>query len=183
MQRRFESDPLFQATTAAAAGARAQGRRRSIRTAPSSQIVRATSSDCGNAGACPQHPEHAGAGSAAAVERPLPRDGHERGRRLQPLEGPRGHALARRRTCDNWGTFCYLRDVDERRVLVDRATSRRSSAPKPTRRSSPKGAPSSAARDHEIRDAHRDRRLARRRHRAAPPPHHQPLRARGARSR
>ena len=22
-------------------------------------------------------------------------------------------------TCDNWGTFCYIRDVDERGVLVD----------------------------------------------------------------
>ena len=40
-------------------------------------------------------PRHAGARSAAAVQRPLPRDGHQRRRRIQPLEGPRGHALAR----------------------------------------------------------------------------------------
>ena len=39
---------------------------------------------------------HAGTGSAIAVERPIPHDDHERGRRLQSLEGHRGHALARR---------------------------------------------------------------------------------------
>ena len=32
-------------------------------------------------------------------------------------------------TRDNWGTFCYLRDVDERRVLVDRAPADAASAP------------------------------------------------------
>ena len=31
-------------------------------------------------------------------------------------------------TRDCWGTFCYLRDIRQRRVLVDRASSRRCSA-------------------------------------------------------
>ena len=35
-------------------------------------------------------------GSAAALQRPIPRDGHQRRRRLQPLEGHRRHPLARR---------------------------------------------------------------------------------------
>jgi hypothetical protein len=39
---------------------------------------------------------HAVSRSAAAVERQVPRDGHQRGRRRQPLERPRRHALARR---------------------------------------------------------------------------------------
>ena len=42
-------------------------------------------------------PQHAVARGAAAVQRPLPRDAHQRRRRLQPLERPGGHALARGR--------------------------------------------------------------------------------------
>ena len=38
-------------------------------------------------------------------------DGHQRRRRLQPLAGPGRHALARGPTRDDWGSFCYLRDV------------------------------------------------------------------------
>ena len=30
---------------------------------------------------------------------------------LQPVEGPRRHALARGHDRDNWGTFCYIRDL------------------------------------------------------------------------
>ena len=48
-------------------------------------------------------------------------------------------------TRDHWGTFCYLRDVGERRVLVDRAPADAASRPTATRRSSPRRAPSSAA--------------------------------------
>jgi cyclic beta-1,2-glucan synthetase len=42
-------------------------------------------------------PRHADTRGAVAVERPLPRDGQQCRRRLQPLEGPRRDALARRR--------------------------------------------------------------------------------------
>ena len=80
------------------------------------------------------------------VERPLPR-------RWSPTPAAAtaaGSDLAVTRwredaTRDAWGTFCYLRDVDERRVLVDRATSRRCAAERATRRSSTERAPSSAA--------------------------------------
>ncbi len=41
-----------------------------------------------------QQPRHPDAGSAVPVERRVPRDGHERRRRVQSLEGPGGHALA-----------------------------------------------------------------------------------------
>ena len=50
----------------------------------------------GDSGAGLRHAGDADPGSATPVERPLPRDGYERGRRLQPLEGYRGDALARR---------------------------------------------------------------------------------------
>ena len=57
------------------------------------------------------HAGDADPGSAAAVERPLPRDGDERGRRLQPLEGHRGDPLAGRPHPRQLGHVLYLRDV------------------------------------------------------------------------
>ncbi len=77
-------------------------------------------------------------------------------------------------TCDNWGTFCYIRDVASGDVLVDRASADgqargalRSHIHRGARRISP-------ARQ-RLRIAYRDRRFARGRHRAAPAAHHQPL--------
>src|SRR5207248_4674277 len=46
--------------------------------------------------ACANESGHRHSGSAAAVERPLPRDGHERRRRKQSLERSRRNPLARR---------------------------------------------------------------------------------------
>ena len=51
----------------------------------------------GAGGAPAQQPARLGAADPPAFERPLLRDGHRRGLRLQPLERPRRHALARRR--------------------------------------------------------------------------------------
>ena len=48
-------------------------------------------------------------------------------------------------TRDCWGTFCYLRDVDDRRVLVGRAPADAQARRPATRRSSRRAAPSSAA--------------------------------------
>ena len=48
-------------------------------------------------------------------------------------------------TCDNWGTFCYIRDARHRRVLVVGVPADASSRPTATRRSSPRRARSSAA--------------------------------------
>ncbi len=48
-------------------------------------------------------------------------------------------------TCDNWGTFCYIRDTFKRGVLVHRLTSRRSSGRRSTRRFSRRRGWSSAA--------------------------------------
>ena len=81
-------------------------------------------------------------------------------------------------TCDDWGTFCYLRDVGERRVLVDRAPADARARASATRRSSPKARAEFRRRDRDF-DTHTEIvGLARRRHRAAPPAHHQPRRAR-----
>jgi hypothetical protein len=51
----------------------------------------------GNADPRLRHARHADTRGPAAVQRPLPRDGHQRRRRLQPLEGSRRDPLARRR--------------------------------------------------------------------------------------
>ncbi len=130
-----------------------------------------------------RQPRHADAGSAAAVERPLSRHGHERGRRLQPLEGPRGHALARRRHVRQLGHVLLPARRGERRVLVDRAPADAASAPTHYEAIFTEGARRIPPPRRRHRDAHRDRRLAGRRHRAAPRPHHQPLAHAARRSR
>ena len=79
----------------AAAGTRSQGRRVRLHTAELSGDSRDFQRSV-HAGARPRPVRHAVSRSAAPVERQIPRDGHQRGRRLQPLERPRRHALARR---------------------------------------------------------------------------------------
>ena len=112
--------------------------------------------------------------SAVAVERPLPRHGHERGRRLQPVERPRGHALARGPDARQLGQLLLRARRRKRRVLVRRASadaragrrvrgdvlggSRRISPPRP-----------------RLRHAPGNRRFARRRYRASPAAYHEPL--------
>jgi cyclic beta-1,2-glucan synthetase len=71
-------------------------------------------------------------------------------------------------TCDHWGSFCYVREVagGVSGECWSTAISRRSSGPRRTKRSSPRGAPSFAAAmpfangSGAIRNVHRDRRLA-----------------------
>ena len=70
-------------------------------------------------------------------------------------------------TCDNWGTFCYIRDVDQRRVLVDRPSAD-AQAGRHYEAIFSEARAEFRRRDHDYRDAYRDRRLARRRHRDAP---------------
>ncbi len=94
MQKRFGSDPLFQATTlllqerVPRAMATYSAHRRGLRSAGRR----------GRRGLGARHPPHryAFARIAAAVERPLPRDGHQLRRRLQPLARSGRDALARR---------------------------------------------------------------------------------------
>ena len=64
---------------------------------------------------------HAGPGSAAAVQRPLSRHGHQRRRRLQPLEGSRRDALARRRHPRPLGHLLLPARPGQRRGLDHRA--------------------------------------------------------------
>ncbi len=113
MQRRFEADPQFQATvlllqervpkTAAVylhAAELRPSRDGSVQPAEARLRVFAD-------------PDTRAPGGAAAVERPLPRDAHQRRRRLQPLEATwRVTRWREDATRDHWGTFCYLRDVD-----------------------------------------------------------------------
>ena len=95
------------------------------------------------------------------------RDGHQRGRRLQPAPGRGADALARRHHADAWGSFIYLRDLD-------RATSGRPTY-QPTLREPDEYDVDVRARSRDVaprrrrhRDPHRGRRLAGGRCRAAP---------------
>ena len=143
MQKRFESDPLFKATLLLLqeripkVAALYPAPRRAVRDPRRRRRP-------GGAGARPRQPRHADAGSAAAVERPLPRHGHERRRRQQPLEGPRRHPLARGQHLRQLGHVLLHPRRGERRVLVDRAPADAQARRRTTRRSSPRRAPSSA---------------------------------------
>ncbi len=182
MQRRFEADPLFQATDLVAAGARAQGRRVLIRTRPKFADMRATADE-------PETPVRV----FTDPDTPMPEVHLLSNGRYHVMVTNAGGGYSRWKdlavtrwredaTRDGWGTFCYLRDVDERRVLVDRVSADAQTRRTATRRSSRRRGPSSAAAT-AIRHAHRDRRLARGRHRAAPGPHHQSRSDAGGRSR
>ena len=81
---------------AAAAGARAASHGALSATSRRSSDVRAGRRRAGDAGARLRTPNTPSPEVQLLVQRPLPRDGHQRRRRLQPLEGSRGHALARR---------------------------------------------------------------------------------------
>ena len=130
MQRRFAADPRAAGDAAAAAGARAARRARSTRTWPSAPAAAAASPATETPLRVIRDARHAVARGAAAVQRPLPRDADQRRRRLQPLAGPGGHALARGRAPrDAWGSFCYLRDVETRRRSGRPRTSRRCGRP------------------------------------------------------
>ena len=128
MQRRFESDPLFKATLLLL-----QERIPKVAALYSHpaelSAIRGISGGARSAGARLRASRHADAGSAAAVERPLPRHGHQRGRRQQPLEGPRRHPLARGQHVRQLGHVLLHPRRGERRVLVDRAPADAASAP------------------------------------------------------
>ena len=181
MQRRFESDPTVPGDHAAAAGEDSQGHGIVFAHGPTLRralgVARRRDADSGI-----QQPRHADTGGAVAVERPLPRDGHPRGRRLQPLEGSRRHALARRRHLRQLGHVLLHPRGGERDVLVDRppadaqaSRALRGDLLRRARRVSP---PRFRGRQRwRFRDAYRDRRIAGGRYRAAPGPHHQSIAA------
>jgi len=112
MQKRFESDPLFQATVLLLQ------ERIPKATAFFSQAaeisgLRRTSDGTENADSRFHQPGHSDTGAAVAFEWQIPRDGHERRRWIQPLEEQtRRHALGERQApATNWGMFCYIRDA------------------------------------------------------------------------
>jgi hypothetical protein len=128
----------------------------------------------GNAGARHPPPGHAVARTAAAVERPLPRDDHQRRRRVQPLERSGGDALARRRHLRQLGRLLLYPRPALGRVLVGRVPAGaaaigqlRSDLLRRARRVPPPRP--------RLRHAYRDRRLAGGRYRVAAHQHHQHL--------
>ena len=120
MQKRFESDPRFQATTLLLQERVPKATAFYLHAAEPSDLRTAAPSGAETPDARFQQPGHADPGSAVAVERQIPRDGHERGRRLQPLEGHRGHALARRQHLRQLGHVLLHPRRDEWGVLVNR---------------------------------------------------------------
>ena len=137
MQKRFESDPLFQATLLLLQ------ERIPRATLFHSHAHRSFRSPRGRgrpgvAGARAHQPGHGDSGGAVAVERPLPRDGHECRRREQPLERSGRDPLARRQHLRQLGHVLLSARRGERGVLVNRAISPRSSRRNTTRRSSRK---------------------------------------------
>ncbi len=119
MQKRFESDPVVPGDHTVASGANSKdhgvllAHHRAVRLTNDRQRS-------GDPGAGFQQPEHAATRSAVAVERPIPRDGHERGRRLQPLERPCPHPLARRQYLRQLGHVLLPPRCGERGILVNR---------------------------------------------------------------
>ena len=105
--------------------------------------------------------------SPSALQRPLPRDDHQRRRRLQPLARPGRHALARRRHARLLGHASAICATSTAARSGPPPGSRRSGAPKATRPSSRRRRAEFRRRDRRLRHAHRNQRLARRRHRAA----------------
>ena len=83
-------------------------------------------------------PRHALARGAPAVQRELPRHGHERGRRLQPLARPRGHPLAGRRHLRQLRHLHLPAGPPHESLLVDHLSAHRSRSPIARRRSSSK---------------------------------------------
>ncbi len=121
MQKRFESDPLFKATLLLLQERIPKVAALYAHPAELSAI-RGISERSGGAGTRARQPRHADTGSAAAVERQIPRHGHERGRREHPLEGPRRHPLARRQHLRQLGHVLLHPRRGERGLLVDRAS-------------------------------------------------------------
>ena len=102
-------------------------RRRSTRTRRKSSAARGT--PCRGRGQLPRlhHAEHARAGSAPALQRPVPRRRHGGRRRVQPLARSGRHPLARGPDARLLGHVLLPPRCRDRRVLVRRHTSRRSS--------------------------------------------------------
>ena len=144
MQKRFESDPLFQATMLLLQERIPKATAFYVHTAELSDIT-CDFQWSGDAGARFQQPRHADTGSAVVVERQIPRDDHQRGRRLQPLEGHRRHPLARRQHLRQLGHVLLPPRRGERGVLVDRLSADAQAIRRITKRFSRKGGPSSAA--------------------------------------
>ncbi len=114
----------------------------------------------GSAGARDPEPRHGHAGSAAPFERQVSRHGHQRGRGKQPLEGPRGHPLARGRHPRPLGHVLLHPRRGERRVLVGRAPAD-AQAPDALRGDIHRSARRIPPRRRRLRMPYRDRRLAR----------------------
>ena len=169
----FRIGPAVQGDAPAAAGAHSEGCRALCAPRRALRGPRALPAS-GGAGPDLRPSGHADAGSAAPVERPLPRDGHQRGRRKHALERPRGHPLARRRHLRQLGHVLLHPRHRERRILVDRASTDAAAAGalRGDLQRSARGIPPAGQ---GFRIAPRDRRFAGRRHRAAAPAHHQPL--------
>ena len=166
MQARFASDPACQATTLLLQERIPRATALYLPPTPAAD-ARTAPADSGERDAIVQRPRHAQAGGAAAVERAVSPRRHQRGRRLQPVEGPGPHPLARGRDVGQLGDVLLPPRRRHGSVLVDGV-----SAHAPARRSIRDGLLGGPRRvpepDQPDRELHRNRRVARGRRGAAP---------------
>ena len=174
MQRRFESDPLFQATLLLLQERIPRAHSFHIHATHGSPNA-ARPQRAGPAGARAHHAGHArfrkcSCCRTAAITSWSPM------RAVAAADGRTWPSRAGAKTArrDNWGTFCYLRDATSGDVLVDRASADAQRG-RSLRGHILRGAGGVPPPRSRFRHAYRDRRLAGRRHRGAPGPHHQPL--------
>ena len=109
-----------------AAGARAQGCAPVFPHVAEARATRTASAEEEGTMRVFTDPSGAGPGSPSAFQRPLPRGGHQRGRRLQPLARPGRHALARRRHARLLGIVLLSARPGQRHSSGRRRGSRRS---------------------------------------------------------
>ena len=144
MQKRFEADPRFQATTLLLQERipRATAFHSMPRNPPTCERIRPRS---GNTRAGIHGSQYECAGGPVVVERQVPRHGHQRRRRVQPVEGPRGHPLARRHDSRSLGCVLLYPRSGQWRVLVRRASADAGNCRTATKLFSPSPGWSSAA--------------------------------------
>ena len=124
-------------------------------------------------------PRHADSSRATPVQWPLSRDGHQCRRRIQPLEGDCRHALARGRHLRSLGHVLLSPRCAQPADVWSPAFVPAACPPPSFEASFTESRVEFRRRRRGFRDPHRDRRFARRRHRAAANAHHQ-LRTPGA---
>ena len=175
MQRRFEADPMLQAADLLLQERVPKASALVFPHVAEAGATRSVSAEEQGTMRVFTDPGGAGSRSPSALQRPVPRGDHQRGRRIQPLARSGRDALARRRHARLLGNVLLPARSRQRRLLVDglAANAHAYETVPGDLHPGPRRIPPARRRD---RNAHRDQRLARRRHRTAAHDDHEPVR-------